>query len=53
MSYEDFYNKIAIALETGNKQRAADLMVEAYETLGAFEAEELEFELTLDYYQFT
>jgi hypothetical protein len=47
-----FYNLIAIALETGNVERAGDHMRDAYEELGV-DAQKLERELTNDYYEFT
>jgi len=53
MTYNDFYNQIAIALECGNVARAGDLMLTAYAYLPEWEAEELEEDLTYDYYEFT
>jgi len=51
--YNAFYDLIAIALETGNTERAGDHMRDAYEQLSPEESERLEKELTADYYEFT
>lgn len=53
MTRDEFYNQIAIALETGNVALAGDRMLTAYAYLPEDVAEELEQELTNDYYQFT
>jgi Tfp pilus assembly protein PilF len=52
-SYNAFYNLVACALETGNKERAGDYLLAAYEHLPELEAERMERELTKDYYEFT
>lgn len=52
-TYDAFYNLVAYALETGNKERAGDYMLAAYENLSELEAERMERELTKDYYEFT
>jgi hypothetical protein len=51
--YNAFYNLIAIALETGNQERAGDHMRDAYLELGVSDSTRLERELTQDYYAFT